>query len=152
MTVADFGEGVALNPLNLIETNKFEVASGQVKVSVAPEYSYLVETRVVDGKKYMAQMNSKTVKTLNRVFAAGFVSEKEIQTMTVSEMLSIEGVTVQDMALISSLQWAIKEHCILEFLAGAKDFSSADKKKADAEPKKTNDDLNESEDSFDEGI
>lgn len=49
----DFGEGVALNPLNLIETNKFEVASGQVKVSVAPEYSYLVETRVVDGKKYI---------------------------------------------------------------------------------------------------
>lgn len=100
----------------------------------------------------MAQMNSKTVKTLNRVFAAGFISEKEIQTMTVSEMLSIEGVTVQDMALISSLQRAIKEHCILEFLAGVKDFSSADKKKADAEPKKTNDDLRESEDSFDEGI
>lgn len=49
----DFGEGVVLNPINLIETNKFEVAAGQVKISVPPECSYLVETRVIDGKKYV---------------------------------------------------------------------------------------------------
>lgn len=49
----DFGEGAVLNPTNLVETSKFEVATEQVKITVAPEYSYLVETRVVDGKKYI---------------------------------------------------------------------------------------------------
>lgn len=49
----DFGEGAVLNPTNLVETSKFEVATERVKITVAPEYSYLVETRVVDGKKYI---------------------------------------------------------------------------------------------------
>lgn len=49
----DFGDGAVLNPMNLVETGKFEVAAGQVKITVAPESSYLVETRIVDGKKYI---------------------------------------------------------------------------------------------------
>lgn len=100
----------------------------------------------------MAQINSKTVKTLNRIFDAGFSSEKEIQSMTVAEMLSIEGVTVQDIALINDLQRAIKEHCVLDFLAGARDFSKADKKKSVAESKKNSKEPDEREDHYDEGI
>ena len=48
-----FGENVALNPTNLIDAGKFEVKTSQVTVSVSPEQSYLVETRTIDGKKYL---------------------------------------------------------------------------------------------------
>jgi hypothetical protein len=47
-----FGEG-ALNPVNLIDAGKFEVKTSQATLSVDPEYSYTVETRIIDGKKYL---------------------------------------------------------------------------------------------------
>ena len=58
--VAAFGQacqerfgGGALDPANLIDSKKFEVKTGEVTISVDPEYSYLVETRVIDGKTYL---------------------------------------------------------------------------------------------------
>ncbi|NBI10084.1 DUF4317 domain-containing protein [Colidextribacter sp. OB.20] len=48
-----FGRGAVLNPANLINTGKFEVKTSQVTLSVSPDQSYLVETRVIDGKKYL---------------------------------------------------------------------------------------------------
>lgn len=47
------GEGVALNPENIIDSKRFEVKTGDAKVSVDPERSYLVETRIIDGRKYI---------------------------------------------------------------------------------------------------
>lgn len=47
-----FGAGAALSPANLIDSGKFEVKSSQATIAVSPEQSYLVETRVIDGKKY----------------------------------------------------------------------------------------------------
>lgn len=48
-----FGVGAALSPANLIDAGRFELKTAQAKVSVTPENSYLVETRVIDGKKYI---------------------------------------------------------------------------------------------------
>lgn len=48
-----FGTGAALKPKNIIETRKFEVVTPQVKISVAPEYSSLIESRLIDGKRYI---------------------------------------------------------------------------------------------------
>lgn len=48
-----YGEQAALNPKNIIESNKFQVVTPEVKISVTPEYSHLVETRVIDGRKYL---------------------------------------------------------------------------------------------------
>lgn len=48
-----FGENAALSPANLIDSKKFEVRTGDVVISVEPERSYLVETRMIDGKKYL---------------------------------------------------------------------------------------------------
>lgn len=47
------GEDVALRPGNLTNTSKMEISTPEVKISVNPKYSYLVETRVIDGKKYI---------------------------------------------------------------------------------------------------
>lgn len=48
-----FGENAVLNPANLIDAGKFEVKTDQVTVSVSPDQSYLVETRMINGKKYL---------------------------------------------------------------------------------------------------
>ena len=73
-----FGENAVLNPANLIDAGKFEVKTSQVTVSVSPEQSYLVETRTIDGKKYLlipaeedVEVNGQTV----RFEAAASVSE-----------------------------------------------------------------------------
>lgn len=48
-----FGAGVTLNPLNLIDGGRFEVKTATATIFVAPEQSYLLETRVIDGRKYL---------------------------------------------------------------------------------------------------
>ena len=48
-----FGEGAALNPANLIDSKRFEVKAADVTISMPPEQSYLMETRMIDGKKYL---------------------------------------------------------------------------------------------------
>ena len=48
-----FGENAALNPDNLIDSRRFEVKAGDITVSVDPVCSYLVETREIDGVKYL---------------------------------------------------------------------------------------------------
>ena len=50
---AAFGEGIALNAANLAPVKKFEVRTPDVVVQVNPERSDLIETRVIDGQKYI---------------------------------------------------------------------------------------------------
>ena len=48
-----FGSGAVLNPANLIDTGKFEVETTDARIQVDPEHSYLVETRMIDGRQYL---------------------------------------------------------------------------------------------------
>lgn len=48
-----FGGNAALNPENLIDSKRFQVKAGEVTLSVDPASSYLVETRMIDGIKYL---------------------------------------------------------------------------------------------------
>ena len=48
-----FGEDAVLCPANLIESKRFEVKAADVTISVPPDQSYQVETRIIDGKKYL---------------------------------------------------------------------------------------------------
>lgn len=45
----EFGESAVLNPVNVMETNKFEMSTPQVKITVDPEYTDRIETKVIDG-------------------------------------------------------------------------------------------------------
>ena len=47
------GAGAALSPSNLIDASRFELKTAQATVSLPPESSYLVEARIIDGKKYI---------------------------------------------------------------------------------------------------
>ena len=49
----EFGEDKALSPRNLMETKKFEVSTPDVTIKVNPDRSDLIETRVIDGAKYI---------------------------------------------------------------------------------------------------
>ena len=48
-----FGKDAALDPANLIESRRFEVKAADISISVPPEQSYLVETRTIEGKRYI---------------------------------------------------------------------------------------------------
>lgn len=50
---AEFGANAALSPRNIVDTNKFEVHTPDVTIQVKPECSDLVETRMIDGEKYI---------------------------------------------------------------------------------------------------
>ncbi len=49
----DFGNSTEITPANVIDIKKFQVQTPEVTVKVAPEHSDLIETRVIDGTKYL---------------------------------------------------------------------------------------------------
>lgn len=48
-----YGANAALDPNNIIESKKFEITTPEIKISVAPEKSYLIEPRIINGRKYL---------------------------------------------------------------------------------------------------
>ncbi len=48
-----FGEKARLNPQNLVETKRLELMGADISIKINPERSELVETRVIDGVKYI---------------------------------------------------------------------------------------------------
>ena len=66
-------------------------------------------------------VNQKAVKVLNKVLEAGFTDEKAISAMTMDDILSMQSITVSDIALINDLQNSIKANKVISFLGGAAD-------------------------------
>lgn len=66
-------------------------------------------------------VNQKAVKVLNKVLEAGFTDEKAISTMTMDDILSMQSITVADIALINDLQKSIKANKVISFIGGAAD-------------------------------
>lgn len=48
-----FGENVGISPRNIVDSKQFEVCTPDVTIRVNPERGDLVETRVIDGVKYI---------------------------------------------------------------------------------------------------
>lgn len=63
-------------------------------------------------------VNQKAIKVLNKIFEAGFTDEKEISSMTMDDILSMQGITVADIGLINDLQKSIKANKVISFLGG----------------------------------
>lgn len=49
----EFGAGSAVDPANLVDPGKFAIKTSQATITVDPEYSFLVKTQVIDGRKYL---------------------------------------------------------------------------------------------------
>lgn len=67
----------------------------------------------------MAQMERDVIRTLNKLFAAGATSEKEVSALTVQDMLGLPGITVTEMKIITQLQEAIRKKAVIRYLSGA---------------------------------
>lgn len=50
---AEFGAGAQINPRNLVDTKQLEVRTPDVTIRVNPERGDLVDTRIIDGVKYI---------------------------------------------------------------------------------------------------
>ena len=48
-----FESTAKIAPTNIVDVKKFELKTPQVKISVAPDFSYSIETRIIDGRKYI---------------------------------------------------------------------------------------------------
>ena len=49
----ELGEDTPLRPANITSASKMEIQTPEVKISVDPKYSYLIQTRVIEGHKYL---------------------------------------------------------------------------------------------------
>ena len=49
----ELGEDAVLRPANVTSPKRMEIQTAEVKITVDPKYSYLVESRIIDGKKYL---------------------------------------------------------------------------------------------------
>lgn len=63
-------------------------------------------------------VNQKAIKVINKILDAGFTDEKAIAAMTMDDILSLQGVTVADIAIINDLQKSIKANKVISFLDG----------------------------------
>ncbi len=63
-------------------------------------------------------VNQKVVKVLNKIFEAGFTEEKAIASMTMDDILSMQGITVAEIGIINDLQKSIKANKVISFLGG----------------------------------
>ncbi len=50
---SQFGRGTSLSAANIVDTRRMEVKTPNVTIQVNPDFTDLVETRVIDGKKYI---------------------------------------------------------------------------------------------------
>lgn len=66
----------------------------------------------------MMAVNQKTVRLLNKVFEAGFFTEKEIVAMTMDDILAMQGITVAEISMINGLQKAVRANKVITFLSG----------------------------------
>lgn len=66
-------------------------------------------------------IGNNQIKLLNKVFEAGYVTEKDISAMTIDKILAIPNITVADIAEINELQKAVKSNKVISFLGGGID-------------------------------
>ena len=66
-------------------------------------------------------VNMKVIKVLNKLFDAGFCVEKDITSMSLDDMLSIQGVSVPEISIINDLQKSIKGGRVIAYLAERKE-------------------------------
>ena len=66
----------------------------------------------------MAKINNKAVKTIAKLMEEGYATQKEIQAMTIDEMLLLPGISVAEIGMINELQKAIKANKVISYLGG----------------------------------
>lgn len=74
----------------------------------------------------MTEINKVNLKLLTRLVEADITSEKAVMALKLKDILSIPGITKQELNAICDLQDAIKAGDILAFLAVTSEASNAE--------------------------
>lgn len=61
---------------------------------------------------------AQKVKVLQKLFDSGCKSEKDLQALSMESILQIDGITIQDMTVIMTLQKQVKAHTLFSYLGG----------------------------------
>lgn len=61
---------------------------------------------------------AQKVKVLQKLFDADCKSEKDLQALSMESILQIDGITIQDMTVIMTLQKQAKAHTLFSYLGG----------------------------------
>ena len=73
------------------------------------------------------RMEQVTIRVLNKLFAQGYVSERQIVDLTVTEILALPGISIAEIEKITQLQEAVKQRKVIAFLAGVKEKGAKEK-------------------------
>ena len=68
--------------------------------------------------------NNNAIKVLNKVFDAGYTTEKEVLAMSIDKILAIPNISVSDISVINDLQKAIKANKVISLLSGGAEDDS----------------------------
>ena len=63
----------------------------------------------------MAEVNQNSIKILSRLIRCGYVNEKEIASMGISDLINIPKISPAEIVGINELQKAIKTGTVLSF-------------------------------------
>jgi hypothetical protein len=61
------------------------------------------------------------IKVLAKLYEGGCSSEKDLQTLELTEMLKIPDITVPELGIIVELQRSVKTHTLYSYLGGGAD-------------------------------
>lgn len=73
------------------------------------------------------RMEQVTIRVLNKLFAQGYVSERQIADLKVTEILALPGISIAEIEKITQLQEAVKQRKVIAFLAGVKEKEPEEK-------------------------
>ena len=66
----------------------------------------------------------KKVKILEMLFSEGYCTEKELQGISLEDMLKMKGITVPDLLIVLEIQKATKAGRLFSYLGGREDADS----------------------------
>ena len=72
----------------------------------------------------MAEINKRNLRAVTRLIEAGITDEKEIVNISISRLLAIPNITIQELSAINELQKAVKAGKVISFLAGEVDYEA----------------------------
>lgn len=64
------------------------------------------------------------IKVLTKLYEGGCRTEKDLQTLELSQMLKIPSITVPELSIIVDLQKSVKTHTLYSYLGGGADEQS----------------------------
>lgn len=76
-------------------------------------------------------MDKQTVRTLNRLIDMKVDTEKKLTALTIQDILSMQGVTVSEIHIITELQDAVKKHKVISYLGQGNDDLPKETEKED---------------------